>query len=106
VRYGLPDGRVRTVLTIAPNSVTRVVQGTGTLTEQIPLVLHPADQVSDTPTGLMIRRAGVTITIDWGTSLPAMLTATGVRFLRDGARRLHVLRIPHSGALTTTITLT
>lgn len=106
VRYGLPDGRVRTVLTISPNSVTRAVQGTSTLTEQIPLVLHSTDQVSNTPTGLVIRRAGGTITIDWGASLPASLTATNVTFLRGGARRLHVLRIPHGGTLTTTITLT
>jgi hypothetical protein len=119
VRYGLPDGRIRTVLTITQDSVTRAVQGTSALTEQIPLVLRLGDQVSyasgtpvvynqntsSTTTGLVIRRAGVTVTIDWGIALPATVTTTSVTFLRDAARRLHVLRVPHGGTLTTTITL-
>ncbi len=117
IRYALPDGRIRTDVTIASSSVTRAVQGTSALTEQIPLVLLPSDRVSYTSgmqvvynaytsgvaSGLVIRRAGVTITISWGTSLAASVTPTGVTFLRGGARRLHVLRVPHGGALTTTI---
>lgn len=118
VRYGL-DTRIRTDLTITRDTVTRAVRGTTPLTEQIPLVLHPGDDVrfadgtpvahgagaSATASGLTIRRGRTTITIGWGTSLGATVTATAVTFLRDGARRLHVLRVPHPGTLTTEIRL-
>ncbi|GAB2965850.1 hypothetical protein LWP59_22745 [Amycolatopsis acidiphila] len=119
VRYGLPDGRIRTELTITQDTVTRSVQGTSALTEQIPLVLRPDDRVAfadgtpvsynanaaATATGLTIRRGGTTIAISWGSPLAATVTATTVTFLRDAARRLHVLRIPHGGTLTTSIRL-
>jgi hypothetical protein len=118
VRYGL-DTRVRTDLTITRDTVTRAVRGTTPLTEQVPLVLHPGDDVrfadgtpvthgadaSATASGLTIRRGPTTITIGWGTALSATVTATTVKFLRDGARRLHVLRVPHPGTLTTEIRL-
>jgi hypothetical protein len=118
VRYGL-DTRVRTDLTITRDTVTRAVRGTTPLTEQVPLVLHPGDDVrfadgtpvthgadaSATASGLTIRRGPTTITIGWGTALSATVTATTVTFLRDGARRLHVLRVPHPGTLTTEIRL-
>jgi hypothetical protein len=96
---------VRTVLTITPSSVTRAVQGTTALTEQIPLVLLPTDSVSLGSTELVIRRGDVTVTINWGASLAATVTPTTVTFLRDAVRRLHVLRIPHNGTLATTITM-
>jgi hypothetical protein len=118
VRYGL-DTRIRTALTITRDTVTRAVQGTTPLTEQIPLVLHPGDDVrfadgtpvtygantTATASGLTIRRRGTTITVTWGAALGATVTATAVTFLRDGARRLHVLRVPHPGTLTTEIRL-
>jgi hypothetical protein len=118
VRYGL-DNRIRTVLTVTRDTVRREVKGTTPLTEQIPLVLHPGDHVAfadgtpvayganaaATASGLTIRRGGTTITIGWGTPLAATVSATAVTFLRDGARRLHVLRVPHPGTLTTEIRL-
>ncbi|MDT7803058.1 MAG: hypothetical protein QOI78_6491 [Actinomycetota bacterium] len=118
VRYNL-DTRIRTVLTVGRDTVRREVQGTTPLTEQIPLVLHPGDHVAftdgtpatyganaaATASGLTIRRGGTTITIGWGTPLAATVAATAVTFLRDGARRLHVLRVPHPGTLTTEIRL-
>ncbi|MFJ1761118.1 hypothetical protein ACIOD2_12425 [Amycolatopsis sp. NPDC088138] len=118
VRYHL-DSRIRTDLTITRDTVSRAVQGTTPLTEQIPLVLHPGDHVTftdgtpvahgtnaaATASGLTIRRGGTTITIGWGTQLAATVAATDVTFLRDGARRLHVLRVPHPGALSTEIRL-
>lgn len=118
VRYGL-DTRIRTVLTVARDTVRREVQGTTPLTEQIPLVLHPGDHVTfadGTPVtyganaaatafGLTIRRGSTRISIGWGTPLAATVTATTVSFLRDSARRLHVLRVPHPGTLTTEIRL-
>ncbi|MEV6609800.1 hypothetical protein [Kutzneria sp. NPDC051319] len=119
VDYALPDGRISTRLTITRNTVTRAVQGTSMLTEQVPLVLKPTDIVtfaggapvvfgqnsSATATWLMIRRGTSTITIEWGCGLAASVTATDVTILRTGGRRLHVLRVPHGGTLTTTITL-
>lgn len=119
VHYQLPDGRIRTDLTITRTTVTRAVQATTTATEQIPLVLQPGDAVrfadgtplaygtnaSTTASGLRIRRGRASIDIDWGTALPATIEATATTFLRDGKRRLHILRIPHGGQLTTTITL-
>lgn len=119
VRYQLPDGRIRTDLTITRNTVTRAVQATTTATEQIPLILQPGDTVrfadgtplayganaSATASSLRIRRGRAAIEIDWGTALPATIEATATTFLRDGKRRLHILRIPHGGQLTTTITL-
>lgn len=119
VRYQLPDGRVRTVLTIAADSVTRQVEATTAVTEQVPLVLHPADRVrfSDgtpaaygqtttaTATGLTLVRAGSVTRIEWSEPSAASVTATETRYLRDGARRVHVLRIPHGGRLVTTTTV-
>lgn len=117
VNYQLPDGRIKTTLTIMPNSVTRAVQGTSALTEQIPLVLKPSDQVaftngtpvtygqnaSATATGLTLRRGSVLISISWGPALASTVEATAVTMLTTGGRRLHVLRIPHGGTLTTVI---
>ncbi|WP_030901238.1 hypothetical protein [Streptomyces sp. NRRL F-5126] len=117
VAYGLPDGRTHTVLTLGRTSVTRAVRGTAGLTEQVPLVLLDTDDVrftDGTPVthgadshasadGLVIRRAGVSIAIDWGTRLAASIEATSVTLLRGGARRIHVLRVPHGGTLTTVI---
>lgn len=118
VDYDL-DSRIHTTLTLTKNVVTRAVKGSGPLTEQIPLVLKPTDTVTfadgspaefgktskATTSGLVLRRGAATIRIDWGTSLPAEMVATTVTILREGGRRLHVLRVPHGGALTTTITL-
>ncbi|MDT8913434.1 hypothetical protein [Amycolatopsis sp. PS_44_ISF1] len=119
VDYALPDGRIRTTLTITPNTVTRAVRGTSALTEQVPLVLKPTDSVSfsdgtpivhgrnttATATGLTIRRGGRSITFHWGTALAASVTATSVAVLSSGGRRIHVLRVPHGGTLSTVITL-
>jgi hypothetical protein len=117
VHYQLPDGRIITDLTIARTAVTRAVRAVFPVTEQIPLVLQPDDEVrfaDGTPvtyagnaaastTALIIRRRGVSIRIDWTQQLAATVTATGTTYLRDARRRIHVLRIPHSGAMSTTI---
>jgi hypothetical protein len=119
VNYQRFDGTVRTALTLARDAVTRAVQSNSAATEQIPLVLLPGDTVTfanGTPgrynattsaatTGLTIRRGAAVITISWGTTLNATLSSTTRTYFRDGARRLHVLRIPHGGQLTTRIAL-
>lgn len=56
---------------------------------------------STTASGVRIHRGRASIDIDWGTALPATIEATATTFLRDAKRRLHVLRIPHGGQLTT-----
>jgi hypothetical protein len=117
VNYQRFDGTVATTLTLARDAVTRAVRATSAATEQIPLILLPGDAVtfangttagfnrttSAATTGLTIRRGAAVITISWGTTLNATLSATTRTYFRDAARRLHVLRIPHGGTLTTRI---
>jgi hypothetical protein len=86
-------------------------------TEQIPLILLPTDTLTfangttgrfgqtttANTTGLTIRRGAATITIAWATARNASLSSTTRAYFRNAQRRLHVLRIPHTGALTTRI---
>jgi hypothetical protein len=44
---------------------------------------------------LVIRRLGVTLTIDWGQDADATITPTSRTYSRDERRRAHVLRVPH-----------
>jgi hypothetical protein len=88
-------------------------------TELIPLVLHPSDRVTftdgtaatygsaatATADGLTLRRGAATVLIRWDGPRAASLTAMSATYLRGGARRSHMLRIPHTGALRLTITL-
>jgi hypothetical protein len=55
--------------------------------------------------GLVLRRAGATITIRWGSTRPAMLSTSTRTYLADATRRVHVLRIPHEGDIDVTITV-
>ncbi|WP_326554215.1 hypothetical protein [Micromonospora sp. NBC_01813] len=119
VRYQLPDGRILTDLTIAQTAVTRTVRAVFPVTEQVPLVLHPDDDVhftdgtpvtyandtAATATALIIRRGRVIIRIDWAQPLAATVSATDTTYLRDARRRIHLLRIPHAGTLSTTISV-
>jgi hypothetical protein len=116
VDYQLPDGRVLTTLTVAANSVIRAVQATTPVTEQVPLVLQPGDSVQltdgtpvtygantlGTADGLLLRRGRTTVRIEWGTAITVSVEVSSTTYLRDGRRRVHVLRIPHDGRLTTT----
>jgi hypothetical protein len=117
VRYRMPDSRVVTELTIARDGLTRAVKATTAATEQIPLVLLPTDVVtfgtgapapfgqnsSATTGGLTIRRGTTTIRIAWGDSRAVTLSATTRTYFKDQLRRIHVLRIPHGGVLSTKI---
>jgi hypothetical protein len=112
------DGSVPTTLTLSRDAVIRAVKAGGAATEQIPLVLLPSDAVSfangvtapynqnttATTNGLTIRRGATTITITWSQQATATLSTTGTTYFRDARRRLHLLRIPHGGSLTTAIT--
>jgi hypothetical protein len=117
VRYRTTDSSVVTELVIGTSSVTRRVTATSAATEQIPLVLHPGDEVTfddgtrvpynesrtATATGLTIKRGPATITITWSAALAVSLSTSTRTYLRDQRRRVHVLRIPHPGTLATTI---
>jgi hypothetical protein len=117
VRQSRSDGSVPTTLTLSRDAVIRAVNAGGSATEQIPLVLQPSDTVrfangttvpyngnsSASTNGLTIKRGSTTITITWSASASASVTTTGTTFFKDARRRLHMLRIPHGGSLTTTI---
>ncbi|MEU8227346.1 hypothetical protein [Kribbella sp. NPDC048915] len=117
VRYRTPDGSIATELLVGTHQVSRRVTATGPATEQVPLVLQPGDEVvfSDgtvvpynetrtaTADGLVIRRGRTTITITWSQRRAATLSTSSRTYLRDKRRRVHVLRIPHDGALETVV---
>ncbi|MDT5036245.1 MAG: hypothetical protein QOE03_1430, partial [Micromonosporaceae bacterium] len=112
VNYQRFDATVTTVLTLARDGVTRAVRSSTAASEQIPLMLLPTDTITfsngtaaqynqssnASATRMTIRRGAATITISWGSQLTASFTPTTRTFLRDAQRRIHVLRIPHSGA--------
>ncbi|MFD4861911.1 hypothetical protein [Streptomyces atratus] len=118
IRYRTPDSAVTTDVTVARQSVRRVVTAGSAASELIPLVLHPTDQVTFTDgteaaygsatsaaaDGLTVRRGDTTILIRWDAPRAASLTSGPTTFLRDATRRAHLLRIPHPGALHLTIT--
>ncbi|WP_433379194.1 hypothetical protein ACQPZX_13055 [Actinoplanes sp. CA-142083] len=118
VDYRTPDARVTTTLTFTDSSVRRTVRATTAATEQIPLVLRPSDTVAftdgtpvpynttvtATADGLVLRRAGATIAIRWGSARRATISTSTRTYLADATRRVHVLRIAHSGDIDVTIT--
>ena len=120
VRYRRFDATVSTDLTIARDALTRAVRANSAATEQIPLVLRPGDTMtfadgtsarfgattSATTTALTIRRGTAVITISWNVPATATLSSTARTYFRDQSRRLHILRIPHGGQLTTRIAVT
>jgi hypothetical protein len=115
--YRTTDARVTTALVFGDRSLRRTVHATTAATEQIPLVLRPGDRVaftngtpvaynttvSATADGIVLTRAGATVTIRWGSARPATLSTSTRTYLKDAARRIHVLRIPHDGDLDVTI---
>ncbi|MBA4863783.1 hypothetical protein H1V43_20870 [Streptomyces sp. PSKA54] len=118
IRYRTPDSAVTTDVTVTRQTVRRVVTAHSPGSEQIPLVIHPSDKVTFTDgteaaygkattapaDGLTLRRGNTTILIRWDAMRTASLTGGSTTYLRDGARRTHMLRIPHPGALRLTIT--
>jgi len=117
VDYRTPDARVTTALTFTDRTVRRTVHATTAATEQIPLVLRPADTVAftdgtpvaynttvtATADGLVLRRAGATIAIRWGVPRRATIATSTRTYLADATRRVHVLRIPHDGDIDVTV---
>jgi hypothetical protein len=119
VVYKTPNSNVITTLTLNRTSLVRAVKATSSATEQVPLVLLPTDTVtwstgvkityntnsSATASSLTIRRGAATIVIGWGSSRGATVSTSTRTYLKDAQRRIHMLRIPHSGTLTVTYTV-
>ncbi|NWF25560.1 hypothetical protein HW130_04660 [Streptomyces sp. PKU-EA00015] len=117
VRYRTPDSAITTEVTVTRQTVRRVVTTGSAATELIPLVVHPADGVTftdgtsasygsattATADGLTLRRGRTTVQIRWAAVRTASLTAMPTTYLRGGARRAHLLRIPHDGTLHLTV---
>lgn len=114
-----PSGvAVQTTTTFTDTALRRSVTADGVATEMVPLVLQPGDALafagsstpvtyhqsaSATATGFTIARNGVTATLSWGTARSVTLTPTSRTFFADNARRQHVLRVAHPGALELTL---
>lgn len=110
---------ITTVTAIGDTGFTRSVTASSSATEQIPLLLRQSDGLqwlgssggpvwgehsAATATGLSLSRNGVTMQVTWGPSAAVTLTDTGRTVFEDGDRRQHVLRVPHSGALSLEVT--
>jgi hypothetical protein len=118
-RFRTPTSSVVTDVTVTDGYLRRSVRATSAATEQIPLVLQASDQVTftdgttapyggsvtATADGLDLRRSWGVVRFRWGTARAVTFGVTSVSYLRDGNRRLHVLRVPHDGASDVTITL-
>ncbi|MFF8845151.1 hypothetical protein ACF08N_20940 [Streptomyces sp. NPDC015127] len=118
IRYRTPDSAVTTDVTVTRQTVLRVVTAQGAASEQIPLVVHPSDRMTftdgteaaygatttATADGLTLHRGRTKVLIRWDAVRTVDLTGGSATYFRDGARRAHMLRIPHSGALRLTIT--
>jgi hypothetical protein len=119
ITYRNSTSAVVTDLTLDRNAVTRSVRATTAATEQIPLVLQPGDVVtwangtaspydtttSANTTGITIKRGAATITVSWGTAHAATLSTSTRTYLRDGTKRVHILRVRHTGAIDVVITV-
>jgi hypothetical protein len=119
ITYRNSTSVVVTDLTLDRNAVTRSVRATTAATEQIPLVLQPGDVVtwangtaspydtttSANTTGITIKRGAATITVSWGTAHAATLSTSTRTYLRDGTKRVHILRVRHTGAIDVVITV-
>ncbi|MGH3648027.1 MAG: hypothetical protein ACRDTM_12730 [Micromonosporaceae bacterium] len=119
IRYRTPDSSVRTDVTVTRDAVRRSVRATSAAIEQIPLILHPADELvftDGTPApygvvtealadGLDLRRGDTMIQLRWAGARPARLRNGVTTYLRDAKRRIHILHVSHDGVLDVTITM-
>ncbi|WP_219509037.1 hypothetical protein [Nonomuraea ceibae] len=88
-RHRTPDASVVADVRITGGQVRRSVR---------------AVSAAATAGGLEPRRAGGVVRFSWGAARPAAFAVTSVACLRDGRRRLHVLRAPHDGTFDAAIT--
>ncbi|WIY80198.1 hypothetical protein [Streptomyces anulatus] len=60
---------------------------------------------SATATGLDLHRGSGVVRIRWGAARAATIAAASIRYLRDGSRRMHILKVPHGGSIDVSIAL-
>ncbi|MDX3502471.1 hypothetical protein PV689_11145 [Streptomyces sp. ATCC51928] len=118
-RFATPSGSVVTDVRVSDGLVRRSVRASSSATETVPLILKASDRVvfgngttvpwggsaSATATGLDLHRGPGVVRIRWGAARAASVAAASIRYLRDGSRRMHILKIPHSGSIEVSITL-
>ncbi|WP_163544176.1 hypothetical protein [Occultella kanbiaonis] len=109
---------IGTETTFLAGGLTRRVTGAGSSQEVLPLTLRREDVLtfSDGTTALrgkehpvlaesvMITRNDTSLLISWGVSIPVTLEPTGRKYFVGGVSEQHLLRVPHSGDLTTQVT--
>lgn len=118
-RFATPSGSVVTDVRVSDGLVRRSVRAVSSATETVPLVLKTSDRVvftngttvtwggaaSATATGLDLYRGSGVVRIRWGAARAATIAAASIRYLRDGSRRMHILKVPHSGSIDVSIAL-
>ncbi|MEO3764096.1 hypothetical protein [Streptomyces sp. B8F3] len=118
-RFGTPSGSVVTDVEVGNGLVQRSVRAHSPATETVPLILRASDRVlftdgtalswggstTATATGIDVQRNSGVIQIRWGAARNASIAAASVTYLRDGSRRMHILKVPHDGSLDVSIRL-
>jgi hypothetical protein len=118
-RFGTPSGSVVTDVKVGDGLVQRSVRATSSATETVPLVLRASDRVvftdgttvpwggsaAATATGIDLHRGSGVVQIRWGGPRAATIAAASIRYLRDGSRRMHILKVPHGGSINVTVRL-
>ncbi|MEU9930418.1 MULTISPECIES: hypothetical protein [unclassified Streptomyces] len=61
--------------------------------------------VSATATVLDLHRGPGVARIRWGAAREATVAAASIRYLHDGSRRMHILKVPHGGSIDVNIAL-
>jgi hypothetical protein len=112
-RFGTPSGSVVTDVRVGNGLVQRSVRANSPATETVPLILQASDRVvftdgtalswgssaTATATGIDVHRRSGVVQIRWGAARNASIAAASVTYLRDGSRRMHILKVPHDGSL-------
>ncbi|WP_314178492.1 hypothetical protein [Streptomyces winkii] len=118
-RFGTPSGSVVTDVKVEDGLVRRSVRATSSATETVPLILQASDRVvftdgttvpwggsaAATATGIDLHRGTGAVHIRWGGPRAAGIAAASVTYLRDGSRRMHILKVPHGGAINVSVRL-
>ncbi|MEV6109209.1 hypothetical protein AB0M28_31555 [Streptomyces sp. NPDC051940] len=118
-RFGTPSGSVVTDVKVSDGLVQRSVRAASAATETMPLILRASDRVvftdgttvpwggsaAATATGIDLHRGSGVVRIRWGGPRAAAIAASSVSYLRDGSRRMHILKVPHDGTINVTVRL-
>ncbi|GAA3483020.1 hypothetical protein [Streptomyces yanii] len=117
-RFSTPSGSVVTDVKVGNGLVERSVRATSSATETMPLILKESDRVvfsngttvpwggsaSATATGIDLHRGPGVVHIRWGEPHAATIAAASITYLGD-TRRMHILKVPHTGTIDVTIRL-